>query len=184
MNKTLKSTNLAGATIELVKGDITREEVDAIVNAANEQLQHGGGVAAAISRAGGPAIQEESNLIAPVRVGQAKITSGGILPAMYVIHTVGPRWGEGEEEIKLDSAVRSALEIADQEYLETISLPAISTGIFGFPLDSAASVILSAIGSYLDTRQEGSLRKIRIVLFDNNAVKAFNSGWYELDFFG
>jgi O-acetyl-ADP-ribose deacetylase (regulator of RNase III) len=160
-----------------VLGDITAEEVDAIVNAANSQLQHGGGVAGAIVRKGGRVIQEESNRVAPVNVGRAAITSAGSLPAQHVIHTVGPRWGEGDEDNKLASAVRSALTVANDQGLRTISLPAISTGIFGFPLEQAVRVILQTIRQTLDHQDDLSLDTVRLCLFDEGTLQAFQEGW-------
>lgn len=126
------------AAIEILRGDITTQEVDAIVNAANSNLQHGGGVAAAISSRGGPSIQAESDRISYVPVGSAVSTTAGDLPAKWVIHTVGPRMGEGDEARKLRSSIRSALELADRLEAESVALPAISTGIFGYPVERAA----------------------------------------------
>src|SRR5688500_1929772 len=123
--------------IQLVQGDITMEEVDAIVNAANEHLQHGGGVARTISKKGGPTIQQESDAWVREhgRVSHARPawTSGGHLPAKYVIHAVGPVWGDGKEDNKLEAAVTGSLRLADELKCSSIALPAISTGIFGFP---------------------------------------------------
>ncbi|MBD3165527.1 macro domain-containing protein [bacterium] len=173
-------THPCGTTVELVLGDITTEEVDAIVNAANSGLQHGGGVAGAIVRKGGRIIQEESNRLAPVAAGRAVITTGGNLPATHVIHTVGPRWGEGDEDNKLASAVRSALAVADEHGLRSISLPAISTGIFGFPLERAVRVILGAIRSFLDDAPGTRQQAVRLCLFDEHTLHAFEEGWGEL----
>lgn len=174
---TNRQTLSGGAEVALVKGDITREKVDAIVNAANSQLQHGGGVAAAISRAGGPAIQRESNEIAPVEVGDAKMTTGGDLPAKHVIHTVGPQWGEGDEDNKLESAVRSSLELAAREGLTSIALPAISTGIYGFPVDRAAGIMLKTVRDVLETGEADGLNEVRIVLFDDRTLAEFQQRW-------
>src|SRR5512140_2958890 len=126
MNRT---TNLS--VIELVKGDITELDVDAIVNAANDRLVLGGGVAGAIRRKVGPAIQAECDKIGGCPVGRAAITTGGNLKAKYVIHAVGPRMGEGDEDQKLRSATLNSLSLADKNRLKTIAFPAISTGIFG-----------------------------------------------------
>jgi len=166
-----------GCRVALVLGDITTEEVDAIVNAANSQLQHGGGVAAAISRRGGPSIQEESNRVKPVPVGGAKETTGGDLPAKVVIHTVGPRWGEGDEDAKLVSAIRSSLTLAARLQLASVSLPAISTGIFGFPLDRAAGLILGEIRRILDADEAPGLREVRLCLFDEKTLAGFERAW-------
>src|SRR5260370_17675132 len=120
---------------ELVEGDSTGIEVDAIVNPANERLQLGSGVAGAILRKGGPSIQEECNRIGGTPVGTAVMTAAGNLSARWVIHAVGPRMGEGDEDKKLASAVRAALALADRRGLRSIALPAISTALFGFPTD-------------------------------------------------
>ena len=138
MNTVLTERALPTAqTIQIIQGDITTEEVDAIVNAANEHLQHGGGVAWAISKKGGPAIQRESNdwiqKHGSVSHARPAWTSGGLLPAKYVIHAVGPVWGDGEEENKLVLAVTGSLAVADELKCSSMALTAISAGIFGFP---------------------------------------------------
>jgi len=122
-------------TIRLVKGDITERNVDTIVNAANSHLKHGAGVAGAIVRKGGSIIQQESDKIGYVQVGSAVITTSGKLPCNAVIHTVGPRMGEGNEDSKLRKAVQSSLKLASDQGFKSISMPAISSGIFGFPKD-------------------------------------------------
>jgi O-acetyl-ADP-ribose deacetylase (regulator of RNase III) len=137
------------SVLELVQGDITEMETDAIVNAANAQLVLGGGVAGAIKRKGGPAIQEECNRIGGTQVGGAVITTGGNLKARHVIHAVGPRMGEGDEDRKLRDATLNSLKIAEQHELESISFPAISTGIFGYPVDRCARIMLSTAIEYL-----------------------------------
>lgn len=173
MNQVIREKTLTpNVTLQIVKGDITLEEVDVIVNAANSRLMHGGGVAGAISRRGGPAIQEESHRIAPVPVGKAGITTAGKLPAMAVIHAVGPRWGEGDEHEKLREAVQSSLRLASEKSFKSISLPAISTGIFGFPLQEAVDVILNAIENFVQM-DPGTLQTIRLCLFDAATVQAF-----------
>src|SRR3990170_7754021 len=129
-------------TIRLVKGDITERNVDAIVNAADSLLNHGGGVAGAIVRKGGRIIQEESDKIGFAAVGTAVITTGGRLKARHVIHTVGPRMGEGDEDDKLRRAMNSVLKLAMENGLSSISVPAISAGIFGFPKDRCAKILL------------------------------------------
>ncbi|MFH0881876.1 MAG: macro domain-containing protein [bacterium] len=178
MNKVHQSiVRSSGTEIALVLGDITLEKVDAIVNAANSRLAHGGGVAGAIVRRGGVEIQEESNRVAPVEVGSAAITGAGKLQAGYVIHAVGPRWGEGDEEKKLASAVRSSLVLASEHNLSSISMPAISTGIFGFPLETAVTVILGEIRKVLDEGAAPSLKKIRVIVFDERSLHAFSSQW-------
>lgn len=142
-------------TLELVEGDITEMDTDAIVNAANERLAHGGGVAGVISRKGGPAIQRESDAWVrqhgPVRTGTAAITSGGKLKARHVIHAVGPVYdGTPRSADLLASAVRAALSMADEHGLKSIALPAISTGIFGYPMEEAAQVMVSAAIGYAE----------------------------------
>ena len=135
--------------IELMEGDITKLDAEAIVNAAGPSLIMGGGVAGAILREGGQIIQEECNKIGPIDVGEAVITTAGRLKARYVIHAVGPRLGEGDEEKKLRMATLNSLKLADEHRLKSIAFPAISTGIFGFPKDRAAKVMLSATIEYL-----------------------------------
>jgi O-acetyl-ADP-ribose deacetylase (regulator of RNase III) len=153
-----------GQIIRVVQNDLTAEPVDAIVNAANEHLAHGGGVAGAISRKGGPTIQRESTAWVsehgPVRTGTAAITGAGELPCRYVIHAVGPVWGSGDEQAKLASAVRSALDLADQRGLRTLSIPGISSGIFGFPKPLCAKVILQTIREWLSEHLESSVREV------------------------
>ena len=146
--------------LEILEGDITDIGVEAIVNAANEKLQLGGGVAGAIKRKGGPSIQEECNRIAGTAVGSAVITGAGKLPAKHVIHAVGPRWGDGDEDRKLASAVRSSLALADRHGLKSIAIPAISTGNFGFPMDRAARILLTEVHRYL----QGGTKLHRVVV--------------------
>jgi len=164
--------------LELVQGDITELETDAIVNAANERLAHGGGVAAVISRKGGPAIQRESDewvrRHGRVPTGSAAITSGGDLTARYVIHAVGPvydRSNPARSAELLASAVRSALRIADEHGLKSIALPAISTGIFGYPMEEAAEVMLRAAIEYLEG--ETGLERVVFCLYGQSAYRVF-----------
>ncbi|MEW6094431.1 MAG: macro domain-containing protein [Chloroflexota bacterium] len=181
MNSVLKETTLgAGRTLQLVQGDIALEKTDAIVNAANQYLRHGAGVAGAFLRRGGADIQAESDAWVrthgPVTHESPARTSGGRLAAKYVIHAVGPVWGEGGEQAKLAAAVHGSLRTADELGLESISMPALSTGIFGFPKEKAAGIILSAIQAYFTARQSG-LKLIRLVLFDDATIRAFQSAW-------
>lgn len=165
------SLTLEETQLEIVTGDVTDFEVDAIVNPANSDLQLGGGVAGAIHEKGGPAIQEECDRIGRVAVGQAVMTVAGNLSAKHVIHTVGPKMGEGDEDRKLSSAVRSALAIADRNGLKSIAMPAISTGNFGFPMDRAARILLTEVHRYL---QGGTkLEKVVVVLVDDDAFQVF-----------
>ena len=170
--ETLKTLLINGTTIKIVKGDITESDVDAIVNAANSYLQHGGGVAGAISRKGGPAIQEESNRIGHVPVGGCALTTGGKLKAKYVIHAVGPRWGEGDEERKLKDAVRNTLKLATEKGFQNLSMPAISAGIFGFPKDRCAYLMVHEVTSYLQSNPT-SLREIIFCLVDQDVIELF-----------
>jgi O-acetyl-ADP-ribose deacetylase (regulator of RNase III) len=166
-----------GQVIRVVQNDLTMEAVDAIVNAANERLVHGGGVAGAISRRGGPAIQQESATWVrehgPVPTGSAAITSGGSLPCQYVIHAVGPVWGTGDEEGKLASAVRSALDLADQYHLRSVSMPGISSGIFGFPKPLCAQVMVRTIGEWLSGHRESSVREVNACNIDGETASVF-----------
>jgi O-acetyl-ADP-ribose deacetylase (regulator of RNase III) len=166
-----------GQTLQIVQGDITTEEVGAIVNAANEHLQHGGGVAWAISKRGGPTIQQESNewirTKGPVSHTHPAWTSGGLLSARYVIHAVGPVWGEGDEDAKLSAAVTGSLRVADELELKSIALPAISTGIFGFPKERAAKIILGAIKTYFEENSSSGIKAVRLVLFDQSTADTF-----------
>ena len=151
--------------LAICQGDITAENVDAIVNAANSRLAHGGGVAAAISRRGGSAIQSESNAWVrehgPVPHDQPAYTSGGDMPCKYVIHAVGPVWGAGDEPQKLAAAIRGSLAVADQLKLASIAFPAISTGIFGFPKDLAASIFMETIPDYFHNQPASGLKNRR-----------------------
>ncbi len=169
--------------IQLAQGDITLEQVDAIVNAANQHLQHGGGVAWAIVKRGGDVIQKESDAWVRehglVLHSRPAWTSGGALPARYVIHAVGPVWGEGEEDLKLHDAVYGSLLVADELKLTSIAMPAISTGIFGFPKDRAAHVMFGAIREYFE-KEQSYMKTVRIVLYDQPSVDVFMEKWKEL----
>lgn len=164
-------------TLQIVQGDITIDEVDAIVNAANDHLQHGGGVAWAIVRSGGDMIQEESDKWIQqhglVSHSNPAWTSGGALPAKYIVHAVGPVWGDGNEDNKLADAISGSLRVADELKCESISMPAISTGIFGFPKERAAGIIFSAIEKYFASSKESSIKIIRLVLFDKETTQIF-----------
>ena len=165
------SIQLEGTQLDLVEGDITEQEVDAVVNPANEELQLGAGVAGAIRQKGGPSIQEECDRIGSTAVGMAVITGGGDLEARHVIDAVGPLMGEGEEDRKLASAVRASLALADRHGLKSIALPAISTGVFGFPIDRCARILLTEVYRYL---QGGTkLERVAVVLWDDDSFEVF-----------
>jgi O-acetyl-ADP-ribose deacetylase (regulator of RNase III) len=163
--------DIENTAIELLDADITEMDTDAIVNAANSMLIMGGGVAGAIRRKGGPEIQEECNKIGGMFVGGAVITTGGNLKAKYVIHAVGPRWGEGHEDEKLKNATLNSLKLADKNNLKSISFPAVSAGIFGFPLDRCAQIMLRTTIDYL-TGQTG-LKRVVFCLFGEESYSVF-----------
>jgi len=166
-------------TLRLKLGDLTKEAVDAIVNAANSSLMGGGGVDGAIHRAGGPAIRADCEKIVAkigrLPAGQAVITTGGRLPAKHVIHTVGPVWGGGtrKEDETLASAYRESLALAKREGLDSVAFPSISTGAYRFPLDRAAAVALRAVRDFLAA--EGAPREVTFVLFDAATLAAYAS---------
>jgi len=160
-------------TVRLISADLTERDVDAIVNAANSRLQHGGGVAGAIVRKGGRTIQDESDRIGHVPVGGAAITSGGKLKARYVIHAVGPMMGEGDEDDKLRKAITSVLTLAAEEKLKSISVPAISAGIFGFPKDRCAKILVGETAAFLRNDPAASLDLVEFCIFDQEAFGFF-----------
>jgi O-acetyl-ADP-ribose deacetylase (regulator of RNase III) len=171
--KVISEKNINGKTIRLVQGDITDRDVDAIVNAANSYLQHGGGVAGAIVRKGGQIIQEESNKIGFTPVGTAVITGAGKLPAKFVIHAVGPRMGEGDEDNKLKNAVLSSLLLTSEKGLKSISIPAISSGIFGFPKNRCAAILVKEALNYIKKNPQNSLEVIEFCVYDDLTVGYF-----------
>ncbi len=158
-------------TLQLVQGDIIELSTDAIVNAANSALILGAGVAGAIRSKGGPAIQEACNRIGGCTAGGAVITTGGNLKANYVIHAVGPRMGEGNEDEKLKNATLSSLNVAEKKHLQSIAFPAISTGIFGFPMQRCAEIMLSSTMEYLS--KETQIQKIIFCLYGQDAYDMF-----------
>ncbi len=161
--------------IEIRQADITLMDTAAIVNAANERLAHGGGVAGAISRQGGPEIGQESlawvQQHGPVATGKAAITGAGNLKARYVIHAVGPVMGSGDEDGKLASATKSALALAEHYRLDSISFPAISTGIFGYPMERCSRVMLTTVLEHV--RMDTCLRLIVFCLWEQKAFAQF-----------
>jgi O-acetyl-ADP-ribose deacetylase (regulator of RNase III) len=160
-------------SLELVLGDITDVHTEAIVNAANAALQLGGGVAGAIRRKGGPKIQEECNRIGGTFTGGAVMTTGGNLKARYVIHAVGPVHGEEHEDEKLKDATLNSLILADKNRLKSIAFPAISTGIFGFPKDRCATIMLSTTIAYLEGPTQ--LERVIYCLYDQETLETFKT---------
>ena len=177
------SRKFGGTNLTLVRGDITSQNVDAVVNAANAQLRGGGGVDGAIHRAGGPAIMEECKQIRALQggcePGKAVITGGGKLQARYVIHTVGPVWrgGKTNEAAILASAYRSSLELAVQYEIAVLAFPSISTGAYGYPLEDAAQTALTTVKDFCEQHDvaTGSLTEVRFVLFDLFGLEAFQA---------
>jgi len=165
--------NIGKRILELVEGDITEMDTDAIVNAANAHLSLGGGVAGAIRRKGGPEIQKECNKIGGTFVGGAVITTGGNLKAKHIIHAVGPRMGEGNEDQKLKNATLNSLKLADQNNLKSLSFPAISAGIFGFPIQRCAEIMLATTIDYLNG--ETALEKVVFCLFGRDSYEVFEN---------
>jgi O-acetyl-ADP-ribose deacetylase (regulator of RNase III) len=165
-NKQKKSTK-----VKVIKGDLLSLDVDAIVNPANNNLNHGGGIAGQIVRRGGVSIQEESDSLSPIKTGHAVITSAGKLPARFVIHAVGPRMGEGGEEEKLYNAISNSLRVAQEKGLTTIAIPAISTGIFGYPSASCAKIMKKALSDFLE--KETTLKKIIVCLYEDDKYRIF-----------
>ena len=166
--------------IEIVKGEITKEEVDAIVNAANNSLLGGGGVDGAIHNAAGPELLEYCKIIAPCETGDAKLTPGFNLAAKYVIHTVGPVWqgGESNEASLLSSCYRNSLELADKNEIKTIAFPAISCGVYGYPHEEAALLSLYTIINYLN--ESDKIEVVKMVLFDDELYNVYDNKLKEI----
>ena len=165
--------DIGNSTLELVEADITEMQTDCIVNAANANLILGGGVAGAIRKKGGPKIQKECDKIGGTFVGGTVITTAGNLKAKYVIHAVGPRMGEGNEDEKLKNATLNSLKLADENKLKSISFPAISTGIFGFPIQRCAEIMLQTVTDYL--KGQTGLQKVLFVLFGQSNYHLFEN---------
>lgn len=161
-----------GKIIRLIQGDLTELSVDAIVNAANAQLVLGGGVAGAIRTKGGPRIQEECDRVGGTTVGQAVLTNAGKLKARHVIHAVGPRMGEGNEDEKLHHATLNSLRRATEKGLRSIAFPAISTGIFGFPKDRCAAIMLQTARDFL-MDQDSSVAEVIFCLWSKDDLELF-----------
>ncbi len=185
MEKQVVEVTINQAKLRIIQGDITEQDTDAIVNAANSSLMGGGGVDGAIHRAGGPAILEECKQIVArqgrLPTGKAVMTTGGNLNARYVIHTVGPIWhggNKGESEL-LASAYRESLKLAMENQLYSVAFPSISTGVYGYPVDKASRV---AIGVVIASLRQGvtSVREVVFVLFDSQTFRAYSSALEEI----
>ena len=168
----MEKKEVGQAVIEVNQGDITEMDTDAIVNAANAQLILGAGVAGAIKKKGGDRIQEECNAIGGTFVGGAVITTGGNLKARHVIHAVGPRMGEGEEDEKLKNATLNSLKVADDNNLTSITFPAVSTGIFGFPKERCAEIMLGTVIDYL--RGNTAIKRVVFCLHGESSYDIFS----------
>ena len=175
----LKILDFRGCRIEVILGDLTQESTEGVVNPANQNLFHGGGVAGALVAVGGAEIQHESDRVREtlpggfLPVGESVVTGAGSLPCRYIIHTVGPRWGEGDEEEKLRMAVFNSLLRAEERGMRSISLPAVSTGVFGFPKERGVEVILLSVKAFLEERPRG-IEKIRFVNKDSFTAELFS----------
>lgn len=173
MNPDIMRMRAGASTIELIQGDITQQDVDAIVNAANTSLLGGGGVDGAIHRAAGPELLRETRALGGCATGDAKISRGYRLKARHVIHAVGPVYRAGDERVAtlLAGAYRRSLEVAVENGVETIAFPAISTGVYGYPLEEAARIALATVADFL--HGESRIRMARFVLFDDRAYQTF-----------
>jgi putative ATPase len=173
----LRTFRYEDVSVEIVEDDITRQETDIIVNAANSYLRHGGGVAGAIVKAGGEEIQKESDeyieKYGSVPVSGVAVTGAGKLRARYIFHAVGPVWGEGNEHVKLYNTVKNVLLKANELREKSISIPAISSGTFGFPKKDCAEIFLRAIKDYLISCKDNSLKTIRICNIDHQTCQIF-----------
>jgi len=170
----MKSVKLNNTVVEVDKGDITEEKTDAIVNAANNMLAPGGGVAGAIHKAAGPDLYEECKKIAPCATGEAKITKGYRLKAKFVIHTVGPVYGKDDNApLLLKQCYVNSLKLADENKIKSISFPAISTGIFGYPVNEAADISLNAVKDYI--KNGTNIEKVRFVLYNRDVYWVFEN---------
>ena len=176
-----KKTFPSGHELQLIQGDITLVDVECIVNPANQFLKHGGGLAGLLAKKAGPTLQKESDAWVkehgPVTHHSPAFTVGGDLPFRYIIHAVGPVWGSGNEKVKLGTAVIGSLKLAEELGSTSLALPAISTGIFGYPVKEASSVILEAILDFITEHTPKHLRMIQLVLFDNKAAESSGAGW-------
>ena len=171
---------VGASTLELVEGDITRQDTEAIVNAANAALRPGGGVDGAIHRAGGPAIEAECRQLGGCPTGEARITTGGNLKAKYVIHTVGPIYQDGshKEAELLASCYRESLKLASARGIKSLAFPSISTGVYGYPIKDAARIALKTVTGYLAHHPE--IERVRLVLFGKAAYEVYAQALEEL----
>jgi putative ATPase len=173
----VRHTFASGAVLVLLEGDLTQASVDAIVNAAGAHLAHGGGVAGAIVRQGGVEIQRESDAWVrrhgPIAHDRPALTGAGRLPCRKIIHALGPIWGQGDEDARLHAAFVSSLRLAHDNGFTRIAFPAISTGVFGFPIERAAEVSLRAIADYFEAHPESSVREVQVVLVDRPSFDVF-----------
>ncbi|RJP18410.1 MAG: O-acetyl-ADP-ribose deacetylase [Candidatus Omnitrophota bacterium] len=172
---------IADSFLELVQGDITQQDTDAIVNAANTSLLGGGGVDGAIHRAGGPQILEECRNLGGCKTGDAKITTAGNMKAQFVIHTVGPVYhgGTANEAALLASCYRRSLEIAVENHVKTVAFPSISTGVYGYPVNEAAPIALRTVHSFL--LENSLITLVRFVLFDQRTFQAYADALNAID---
>jgi len=185
MNMLLRETTFpSNKLMQLRKGDITLSDVDVIVNPANSHLNHGGGLAGFLAKKAGSALQQESaewiKTNGPVSHESPAYTGAGNLPFQYIIHAVGPIWGSGQEDKKLEAAVNGTLDLANELNVQSIAIPAISTGVFGYPMDGAANVIISTIKGYLISNSNGSLSTVQLVVFNDQAVTSFSDIWDQI----
>ncbi len=173
------SCNIGNSTLELVIGDITKQDTDAVVNAANKQLAPGGGVAGAIHRAAGPDLWQECKTLGGCETGEAKITKGYRLPAKHVIHTVGPVYsGSKQDPVNLKKSYINSLKLASENKIDSISFPSISTGAFGYPVKEAAEIALSSVIEYLKENQD--IKLVRFALFSENDFNVYRSALEKL----
>lgn len=172
------STTYRGVAIEVLEADITEQAVDAIVNAANNDLILGGGVAGAIARKGGPSIQEECHQHGPIQVGEAAITGAGNLPARYVIHAAGMRLGGTATAQSIRSSVAQSLRLAETHDVVSLALPAVGMGIAGFPLGEGARIMMEALKAHIDAGT--NLKRVRFCLFGREATEAFGRALQEV----
>lgn len=174
----MKEWSIDGRSLRLIDDNIVMLDVEAIVNAANKSLVLGGGVAGAIRNFGGPSIQEECNTIGPIEVGEAVLTGAGRLKARFVIHAVGPVYGEGDEEEKLKNAVLNSLRIADEQKIKSIAFPAISTGIYRFPIQKCSEIMLDVTMDFL--KKHKFPQEIIICLYGAEAYAVFANTFEQL----